>query len=297
LGIDWGDMLPVDSLKLHNKLAFIECDIRTNFTKKMQDSRPDRYPDEFYPLYDDCGNKTVWCGPETTELSVAAIRKAFAHQLVKSCGIWWFDMWGGWYHDNVIMEELSKLKKLYEGEKAENAGSSVAEVAFFVDENAYRNLPRGHFGVHRVNEMRSAMGNTGIPYDIYMVEDAVKVAKKYKVAIFTAFEPSYKGLEAVEFCKNSGIEVISAQAREKHFTVDELRETLMLKGVHCYNSDGAVVYISKGFFALHTVKNGETKIVFPNKTKFKRIDSEEIFESREIVLNLPKNSTEMFLLL
>ena len=99
LGVDWGDMIPVDSLKLHGKLAFIECDIRTYLTRRLHDSRPGRYSEEFYGLTDDNGNKTVWCGPETRDLSVSALRKTFAHQLTKSSGVWWFDMWGGWYND------------------------------------------------------------------------------------------------------------------------------------------------------------------------------------------------------
>ena len=31
-GIDWGDMMPVDSLALHGKICFMECDIRTYLT-------------------------------------------------------------------------------------------------------------------------------------------------------------------------------------------------------------------------------------------------------------------------
>ncbi len=296
LGVDWGDMIPVDSLKLHNKLAFIECDIRTNFTKRMQDSRPGMYPDEFYPLIDKDGNKTAWSGPESTELSVSAIRKAFSHQLAKSSGIWWFDMWGGWYRSDDIMEELARLKKLYEEVESKNQGPSMSDVVLFVDEKAYRNLPRGHFGVHRVNEMRLAMGNTGIPFDICMVEDAKDIINKYKAVIFTAFEPSEVGEKATELCQKLGVPYVSTQGRAEPFTVDELRDSLVAKGVHCYNMDGCVVYRTQGFFAIHTVNDTETKIKFPQNTKIKYLWSGELCQTQEITLNVPKHSTEMFLL-
>lgn len=78
LGIDWGDMIAEKSLKLHNKLYFVECDIRTSLTKRMQESRPGWYTGDYFKLVDDEGNKTVWSGPDTLELSISAIRKAFA---------------------------------------------------------------------------------------------------------------------------------------------------------------------------------------------------------------------------
>ena len=71
-------MLPVDSVKLHGKLCFIECDIRTHLTRAMQYSRPGVYPEGIYTTEDEHGSKTVWSGPDTADLSISALRKAFA---------------------------------------------------------------------------------------------------------------------------------------------------------------------------------------------------------------------------
>lgn len=59
LGVDWGDMVPPVSLKIHNKLYFVECDIRTYLTKSMHSSRPGKCPENFYHTEDENGNKTV----------------------------------------------------------------------------------------------------------------------------------------------------------------------------------------------------------------------------------------------
>ena len=133
--------MPTESVKTHGKLYFVECDVRTHLTRQMQSSRPGMYPDNIYTLTDENGNKTVWCGPETEELSFSAIRKAFAHQLTKGSGVWWFDMWGGWYHDEKIMSEIKEMKNIVD--KSEKKSSDLyprAETVMFIDEKAYANI-------------------------------------------------------------------------------------------------------------------------------------------------------------
>lgn len=297
LGFDWGDMLPVDSLKLHNKLYFIECDIRTHLTKRMQDSRPGMYPDTAFFLYDSNGNKTVWCGPDTCELSISAIRKAFAHQITKSSGIWWFDMWGGWYHQKDMMDELQKLHRIYtDATKKKICNLPSAEVVLFVDEKAYRNIERGNPLLNMVNHLRVKMGNSGIPFDMFMVEDAPKILHKYKAAIFTAPVPSDEGKQAVNLCKELNIPYISVDKVKVFYTTDELRDFLVSSGVHCYNADGCVVYCGNGILTIHTNSDGKVKIALPEEYKIKTlsgIDAAE-FITDEITISATKHSTVMF---
>ncbi len=297
LGFDWGDMIPADSLRLHNKLYFVECDIRTNLTGRMQDSRPGKYPEDIYQLYDEKGNKTAWCGPDTLELSISAIRKAFAHQVTKSSGIWWFDMWGGWYHNSEIMKELQSLQKIYNAtlsDKTENALS--AEVALFIDENAYRNLPRGNGLLNMVNHYRVKMGTSGIPFDIYMVEDAQRVISKYKAVIFTAPKPSEAGKKAIDICKKLNIPFISAEDDNSFPTTEEIKNKLISFGIHCYSNDGCVVYSGNGLLGVHTVTTAETKIALPQKIKIKALCGMELdnAEANSLTLNLPIHSTVIF---
>ncbi len=297
LGIDWGDMLPVNSLKLHNKLYFVECDIRTHLTTRMQNSRPGRYPDNIYLLTYEDGDKTVWSGPETEALSISALYKAFSHHLMKGSGIWWFDMWGGWYHSERIMTEIEKMKPIFETLK-DNKKEYVLnpEVAIFVDEKAYVNNPRGSEYCHSVNRIRIAMGNTGIPYDLYMVEDAESVIKNYKTAIFPAPLPSEIGKKAVDLCKEFGVQCIETNSQKMYFTTDELRELLVSNGVHCYNKDGNVIYCGNSFLGIHAKNDGEVKITLPGIFKIKSLQSSKNIniESNEIVLNIKKFETCLF---
>ena len=292
LGLDWGDMIPVDSIKHHRKLCFIECDIRTHLTKRMQDSRPNEYPDDILKLTFPDGRKTVWSGPDTLELSLSAIRKAFAHQLAKGSGIWWFDMWGGWYHSPELMNEMQTLREIYEASNTK----AVSEVAFFIDEGAYKNIPRGNPLLSAVNNTRVALGNTGIPFDTYMVEDANDVLAKYKFAIFSAPISTEEGRRAVEICKTLKIPYIASTEEKPHYSTPELRDIIVKSGIHCYNTDNNVIYRGNGVLGIHTQNNGETRISLPQKYRIKPLLSTDIPEqvTDTISFTLPKHTTLLF---
>lgn len=297
LGFDWGDMLPVDTLKLHGKLCFVECDIRTHLTKRMQESRPGMYPEDSYQLFDTKGNKTVWCGPETPELSLSAIRKAFAHQITKASGIWWFDMWGGWYHSSDIMADSEKMRLIYEKANTRKTNDLPAsEVVLFIDEKAYRNLPRGNGLLNMVNHLRVKMSSSGIPFDTYMVEDAEAVIEKYKVAIFSAPIPSEEGKKAFELCEALNLPYISAEKNAVFYTTEEIRNMLVSFGVHCYNPDGCVVYCGNGILGVHTVADGKNTIKLPKKLRVKALLGEKTNEAETDVITFTanKHSTVLF---
>ena len=299
LGIDWGDMIAEKSLKLHNKLYFVECDIRTSLTKRMQESRPGWYTGDYFKLVDDEGNKTVWSGPDTLGLSVSAMRKAFAHQLTKSSGIWWFDMWGGWYHNEKIMLELSEMRNIAENSKANADAYPSADTVVFIDEKAYFNNPRCSDCCNSVNNIRVAMGNTGIPFDLCMTEDAKKVIEKYKAAIFTTPLPSDSGKEAMRLCEKMNIPYFFPEGEKIFISTDELREFLVSKGVHCYNSKNNVIYCGNGFIGLHTSAEGEVEIKLPEKYKVKALLGTSIEEQSTDVISLymKKHDTALFELL
>lgn len=297
LGIDWGDMLPTASVKNHGKLYFVECDIRTCLTRRLQDSRPGRYPDGIYTLEDECGNKTVWCGPETIELSLSALWKAFTHQLTKSSGIWWFDMWGGWYHDEKIMSEIKRMKDIAETLKGKETDLyPTSQTVVFIDEKAYLNNPRGSDFCHSVNWIRMAMGNTGVPFELCMVEDAEKVLHKYKAAIFTAPLSSESGEKAKEICKKLNVPYVQTDREKLFFATGELRDFLVSNGVHCYDDKDNVIYCGNGFLGIHSADDGEIKIKLPKKYRVKPLFGEGLNESEtdEISLYMKKHHTAVF---
>lgn len=296
LGVDWGDMIAESSLKLHNKLYFVECDIRTHLTRRMQESRPGSFSDNYFALVNENGNKTVWCGPDTLELSLSAVRKAFAHQLSRFSGIWWFDMWGGWYHNEAIMLEMSKMRTIAERSKEKIGLFPSAETVVFIDERAYYNNPRCTDVACSVNNIRVAMGNTGIPFDLCITEDAQKVVDKYKVAIFTTPLPSESGKKAMSLCESFDIPYFFPEGNKIYISTNELRKFLVSKGVHCYNEDNNVIYCGGGYIGIHTSQEGEFEIKLPDKYKVRSILGANLEEQETDVISLymNKHDTALF---
>ena len=296
LGVDWGDMIAESSLRLHNKLYFVECDIRTYLTRQMQESRPGSFSGNYFALRNEDGNKTVWCGPDTLELSISAVRKAFAHQLTRFSGIWWFDMWGGWYHHENIMLEMSRMRAIAESSVNKNTSYPSAQTVVFIDEKAYFNNPRCTDVACSVNNIRVAMGNTGIPFDLCMTEDAQKVMDKYKVAVFTTPLPSESGIKAMSLCEVHNIPYLFPEGDKICISTPELREFLVSKGVHCYNGDNNVIYCGGGYLGIHTSREGDVEIRLPEKYKVKSLLGASLAEQETDVISLymQKHETALF---
>ena len=292
-GIDWGDMMPVGSLKLHEKLCFIECDIRTHLTAAVQEARPGEYPDDIYRTED---GKSVWAGPPTKELSVKALRKCFAHQITNASAIWWFDMWGGWYDDPVLLSELKHMNNLYSVELTNEDTGPARDVVLFTDERGYANLYSNSPELGGIYETRKAMGNIGTPYDIFAVEDAEKILGDYKAAIFPFPAPSKAGREAIRLCKKMGIPYLSASSEKSGFNENEINTFLKENGIHLYSKTNDVVYIGNGYIGLHTLKGGTKTLYLPKHANVSIIFGTDQVDNAEnrLIFELQDNGTALF---
>lgn len=288
-GIDWADMIPVDSVKLHGKMPFIECDIRTYLTTNITEARPNDYPEGIY-------SGALWAGPPTTELSREALRKCFCHQLTKASAVWWFDMWGGWYDDTILMEALTDMKKIYDSDGIDANGALCPEVAFFADEQGFSKMLIDSPQIKAVGKTRTNMGNIGTPYDFLMVEDAPKTIENYKAAIFAMPISSDAGILAMRLCEEKGIPYITATEEHCVLSSDEIRGFLEQNGVHIYTKENDVVYVGNGYIALHSATKGRKALNLPTVCKIKAIFGTYIPEQTTSVVEfeLEENATALF---
>ncbi|MBQ9112778.1 MAG: hypothetical protein IJY08_04275, partial [Clostridia bacterium] len=293
-GIDWADMMPVDSLKNHGKLSFIECDIRTYLTTSIQETRPGEYPDDIYSTNN---GTSVWAGPPTAELSREALRKSFAHQITKASAIWWFDMWGGWYDDPLLMNELAEMKKIYDTDfHSDKSDLLLANVVFFADEQSYANMLTGSPHIGSIKAARTAMGKTGVPYDSCMVEDAEHVLQNYKAAVFPFSLPSEAGKHAMELCEKMGIPYLTTTADHCELTVDEIREFYKANGIHFYTEEKDIVYVGNGYIGLHSAVGGTKRLHLPHTCTVSSIFGAELPTQTSdcIEFELKENATALF---
>lgn len=291
MGYEWGDMMPVDSMKLHGKMCFIECDIRTFLTRSPGKSREGSDPLNFY-------NDSVWTGPPDEEQSTWAVRKSLARQLTHTHGLWWFDMFGHWYASEKLMNEMENSLKLYNLSIKENPLNFPVEVAVFLDESSFSEVGTSYPMPISPNTLRDTIAKSGIPYNVYLIDDfdtLVDNGFKFKSAIFAVPFKSKNIESAVDFCKANNIGYLCAGEDNKLYAAEDFEELFDNSGVWRYTREKDIFYIGNGFFAIHAVSEGVKTVAFPQEVKIMPLnyESEEQICS-EFSIKMKKFETQIF---
>ena len=247
--MDWTEMYPADSIRLHGKMCFQECDIRTHLTLPLSAKDPSTDPHGLLEA-------PVWQPRESKYQAINEIRKSFARQLIKGNALWWFDMWGGWYADEDIMSEMATYKSIYEQSITDADRKSKAEVAVFVDESAYKYLTDSPFRNIFFNQ-RKELGYMGTPYDIYDVYDFDEVYKNYKAVILLSNAKTAYMENARNICKSNKVPYIMTSSLKDKFTINELRAFCQANGVHIYCETDDIVYVNENYISINAVTDGE----------------------------------------
>lgn len=255
-GRDWPEQFPVDSVKLHGKMCFIEADIRTNRSIYPGQARAGFDPDHKYDV-------PVFLGPSTEKVSAAVMRKTVAQQLTKGHGMWWFDMFGHWYNTPTLMREIRLSKKLYS--QPRKGYDYMAQVALFVDERMYALLGMKHPFRRLGNSMYDVLGKVGAPIHYYLLSDVTRLdwsCGAYRAALIMAPEQTEAVGQAVRLLTEQGVAV---QCITQAQTVTQMREFLRGAGVFILCESDDVVYIGNGYLGLHTATAGEKVICLPER--------------------------------
>ncbi len=256
VGRDHPYMLPLHSLKLHNKLYFSENDTRTHLSAPLCDN----------PHY----NSPIWFGPdEDTTLEI--LKMHFARALVNGHACWWFDMWGGWYAQSKYMAFMKKARQI-EQVAALYPANSCTEVAVVLDERAPAALDDRDKGLQNVfYHTREALGKAGAPYGIYLSSDFDHIKDEYKAFILLEPRPTADS----ERIKASGKPLLVITPENSDITTSTLRSFYEENGVWLFSREDMVVYASEQFLFLHTVKPGQHQLLLPDAEKLT-----EVFENR-----------------
>ena len=246
---DWTEMYPADSIRLHGKMCFQECDIRTHLTQVLSEKDPSTDP---YGLLE----APVWQPRASKYQATNEIRRSFARQLIKGNALWWFDMWGGWYADEDIMSEMALYKEIYEQSITDADRSSKAEVAVFVDESAYKYMTSGSLR-NIFHDRRRELGVMGTPYDIFDVNDFEAVYQNYKAIILLSNAKTVNMENARNLCIANDVPYIMTSPMKDKFTVNELRAFCKTNGVHIYCETDDIVYVNENYICIYAVTEGE----------------------------------------
>ncbi len=278
-GYDWGDMRPLESILHHGKLPLTECDVRTCLTRPIEECRPGMDPTRSY-----VGG--VWEGPADMDTTRVLLRNAFARQITHGCGLWWFDMWGGWYNDPAMLRDLALYRRLY-GKRQPWDGP---EVALYVDETMYSRLPvMGSAGA-----ARKPMGFIGAPYATYLLSDFDETYQNHKAVVFAIPEDSDGRRAALAACEAAGIPAYTCTLEEPVLTTEALRPFLKDAGVFCYCDTDDVVYVGYGFVAIHAATAGEKVVNLPHTYRVTNVYGGKHADTNRIVREMAQHETLLY---
>ncbi|MBP3441638.1 MAG: hypothetical protein J6L62_02425 [Clostridia bacterium] len=253
-GIDPYPMVPIDSLRYHGKLYFSENDIRTHLSR----------PPSPHPRY----SAPIWFGPGR-ETSIEQIKLNFCRAFTHGHGMWWFDMWGGWYDDAQMMKNFSEMLKICE----KGMGRKSAEVAVFTDENCYFPL-KGH--KNKIWDVCNELGLSGVMYDIFLASDFEKVRDSYRVCIFV--EPAKTQLltGCIKTAEENGKSVMII-TEDTEVTYRTFKEFFAKNNLTVPTEEKAVVYTSEKHIVFYAHESGMYDFSCDGKKTFT-----DVFTGKEI---------------
>ena len=193
-------------------------------------------------------------------------------------------MWGGWYDTPKMMNFMRSTLALYRTEM-ERSTKGSAELAVILDEEASYALGEEHFYQTHFHQLVS-LGFTGVPYDIYHIDDVEKIKKQYKVLLYLM--PSQE--------EEKGSVLVSEHERIKkteRFTPSEIVEFLKRSGAHVW-SEGNIVYANSRFVCVTATKDGKLQLNMPHACRLKAFTSGKIYEGKELSFELQYDQTELF---
>ncbi len=260
-GLDTYPMIPVGSVRLHNKLYFSENDIRTNLSRPVSP----------HPNY----SVKIWTGPKKS-ISLEQLKINFTRALIYGNGMWWFDMWGGWYADADFMQAFKRMTEICK----DGMDKPDCELAVFTDENCYFGLP-SHKNI--IWNTCNQLGLTGAMNDIFLASDFDTVYNKYKACIFVQPVETKLMTACIEKAKRAGKAVMTVGEDEATLTAEDFKMFLSEADVLMPSPQKAVVYTGEKFAAFHAHEKGVYDFTLDGRKTFTDLfTGEEISFPREI---------------
>jgi hypothetical protein len=169
------------------------------------------------------------------------------------------------------------------------------EIAVFADGKLYQRQGLAHPSCQCQTEIRNSLGNSGLAFDLYILDDFEKRYKDYKAIIFPSAISSTEIERAKELCQKAGIAVLCATMEKWKFTPEELRDFAKSANVHIFSDSNDVICYGNSLLSIHTATAGEKMIKLPKTTIVKNICSnKDEFTSDEIILSMKKHQTIIF---
>lgn len=239
---------------------------------------------------------------------------------------WWMDLYGGWYLDEKIMEEIKKLVEFNSKIRCKEY-RSISEILFVLDENAlaYQNCDVTSMGCRKpglVNEMGAELHLCGAPVDECRVSDLKEMdLSSYKMIVFAnAFMVNneirkvIKAIPSTTLCiwnyaagiRNPDFDLANVKELTgiaktgkrgnsllvafPNLRANDFHELAKQQGCHMFTSAGCSVFADNRFVGIFPGKHAIRTLRFPQKGIYKDIISGRIFEKDNEIILAPKSA-------
>jgi len=182
-------MLLCDTLEKNGKGCFISFDHTTYLVPNLPENKErvcgDLETDVALKLLAQMRSGNSRDLLKTREQTIQTMRREFMQKVSKRLGLWWFDMFEGWFYDKALMDEVKHeieiSHMLMQLPKKTNS-----EVAVFISgESLYYVNKLSEINTELICNQRGGLARMGAPYDIFSLNDFnSKDCSKYKLLIF-----------------------------------------------------------------------------------------------------------------
>ncbi len=231
-------MLMCDTLEKDGKFYFISFDLMTYAVNHVYEEKKKVDPnDEFVVALDLLkpmrhNRDDILKNP----LEVSNVmRREFMQRMARRSGHWWFDMMGGWFKDEKVMEEITNLISV-SNKLMDVPRTSASEIAVFVScESLYYVNKMSHLNTELICNQRGALGKLGTPYDIFSLNDIDTLdMSQYKLVVFLdAFCLTEKQRKTVNALKKNNRTLLFMSAcdiiSDKGYFVSDMEKMLEMK--------------------------------------------------------------------
>lgn len=199
IGMSASYMMMVDSLITAGKLPIIECDSRTVYFDSKT-TNPALLGE--------------WGKTYTLRDSVEALKRDFSNMMIKGAGLWWYDMYGGWFDDPEIYSMIKAAKA--EWNRAVNQPvKSNSKIAYIIGDDIATTLAYSfdgtyHFLYEALYEQKESLGHIGTSYDMLYLSDIEDgFVREYDVYLILATNVTEKQKAAInKYLKKDGKTII-----------------------------------------------------------------------------------------
>ena len=198
IGMSASYMMMVDSVIAAGKLPIIECDSRTVYFEN--NSNPALLGE--------------WGKTYTLKDSIEALKRDFANMMIKGAGLWWYDMYGGWFHDPEIYDMFKKAKDEWDyAVKQKVEGTS--RIAYVIDDDLITEMAYNFGGTYdylrqALYMQKESLGHIGTSYDMLFLSDIKDgLDRDYDVFLIVAADVDKEERAALDkYVKKDGKTVI-----------------------------------------------------------------------------------------